>query len=329
MKDLFFYPSDPEFDELGSLEITGAFIDEANQITSKARNIVKSRIRFKLKEFGLIPKLLMTCNPAKNWTYTDFYKPNRDGNLPTHRKFIQALLSDNPHISEHYRNNLLGLDKVSKMRLLEGEWEYDDDPTKLINFDAIVDIFNNSHVETGLRCITADVARLGSDKAVVIVWDGLQVVEINTMDISKINEIAEVIKSFQNKYQIPNRNVIADEDGVGGGLIDFMGIRGFVNNSTALNKENYTNLKSQCYYKLANYINDSKIWIKPNQYKDEIIEELEQVKTYKIDSDTKLRILPKDKVKENLGRSPDFSDTLMMRMYFELTPQQKTIRKVY
>ncbi len=32
LKDLYAYPSDPNFDELGSLEITDAFIDEANQI---------------------------------------------------------------------------------------------------------------------------------------------------------------------------------------------------------------------------------------------------------------------------------------------------------
>ena len=47
LKDLFAYPSDPEFDSLGSTEYTGAFIDEASQITAKAKNIVMSRIRYK------------------------------------------------------------------------------------------------------------------------------------------------------------------------------------------------------------------------------------------------------------------------------------------
>src|SRR5690606_38126669 len=55
LKDLFLYPSDPNFDSLGSLEITGAFIDECNQIVYKAWQVVKSRIRYKLNEFGLIP----------------------------------------------------------------------------------------------------------------------------------------------------------------------------------------------------------------------------------------------------------------------------------
>ena len=53
LKDLFSYPSDPNYDSLGSLEITGAFIDECNQVIYKAWQIVNSRIRYKLKEFGL------------------------------------------------------------------------------------------------------------------------------------------------------------------------------------------------------------------------------------------------------------------------------------
>ena len=73
LKDLFQYPSDPEFDALGSLEITGAFIDEISQIVFKAWQIVKSRIRYKLKEFGLGVKMLGSCNPTKNWVYKEFF----------------------------------------------------------------------------------------------------------------------------------------------------------------------------------------------------------------------------------------------------------------
>ena len=72
LKDLYSYPADPNFDSLGSLEITGAFIDECNQISYKAWQIVTSRIRYKLNEYNLTPKILGSCNPAKNWTYSKF-----------------------------------------------------------------------------------------------------------------------------------------------------------------------------------------------------------------------------------------------------------------
>jgi hypothetical protein len=35
-------------------------------------------------------------------------------------------------------------DKVTKERLLNGNWEYDDDPTKLYQYDDINDLFTNS-----------------------------------------------------------------------------------------------------------------------------------------------------------------------------------------
>jgi phage terminase large subunit len=31
--------------------------------------------------------------------------------------------------------------------------------------------------------------------------------------------------------------------------------------------------------------------------------------------------MPKDKVKEKIGRSPDFWDAILMRVWFELKPQ--------
>jgi len=78
LRDLFDYPSDPDFDELGSLEITDAFVDECAQVGSKARETLLTRIRYKHAEHGLIPKILYASNPTKNWLYSDFYQPNRE-----------------------------------------------------------------------------------------------------------------------------------------------------------------------------------------------------------------------------------------------------------
>jgi len=117
LKDLFLYPSDPEFNELGSLEITGAFIDECNQVVKKAWDIVKSRCRYKLIENGLIPKILGTCNPSQNWIYTEFYKKTVNNTLPNTKQFIQSLPTDNPYLPKEYLENLLELDENSKQRL--------------------------------------------------------------------------------------------------------------------------------------------------------------------------------------------------------------------
>ena len=324
LKDLYSYPADPNFDSLGSLEITGAFIDECNQISFKAWQIVTSRIRYKLNEYNLTPKILGTCNPAKNWTYSKFYIPTAAGTINETRKFIQSLPTDNPNLPPSYLDSLLALDENSKQRLYYGNWEFDNDPARLIDFDKIQNIFTNDFVDAGDMFISADIARYGSDKMVILVWSGFRVIEIFTLDKSSITETAESIKSLMNKHRVPLSNVVADEDGVGGGVVDIVRCKGFVNNSKALKEENnnveYQNLKTQCYYKLAELIQSNKLFIDCNNadVQDTICKELEQVKRDKIDQDGKLRILPKEKVKELIGHSPDYSDALAMRFYFDL-----------
>lgn len=324
LKDLFLYPADPNFDSLGSLEITGAFVDECNQVVYKAWQIVKSRIRYKLNEFGLTPKMLGTCNPAKNWVYSVFYKPSRDKTLENYRKFIQALPRDNPHLHPSYLQALLRLDTNTKERLFFGNWEYDDDPASLISFDKIQNVFTNSFITGGEKFISADIARFGSDNTMIGVWDGMRLEKIVRIEKNKVTEAANKIKELAHIYSVPLKNIVVDDDGVGGGVVDILDCIGFVNNSSPLiNKEtkepeNYNHLKSQCYFKLAEVINKSELYINNQEFKELIIEELEQVKQYNMDKDGKKQVVPKDIVKQTLGRSPDYSDMLMMRMWFEL-----------
>ena len=328
LADLFAYPSDPEFDSLGSLEITDAFIDECGQVTEKAKNIVKSRIRYKLIDYGLIPKMFLSCNPVKSWPYNEFYKPSRQNELPKYRQFVAALPRDNPYLPESYMESLKKLDNNSRERLLEGNWEYSEDPSILIAYDKILECFENNYLNGGDAYITCDVARFGSDSTVIGIWSGFRV-KLYQYRGKSVSEVAAIIQGFQRTYQVPNSSIIADEDGVGGGVVDILKCKGFVNNSRALDnpetreQENYVNLKSQCYFRLAERINKGQVYIECNdiKMKSDIIQELEQVKQYNMDKDSKRAVLPKDKVKENIGRSPDYSDTLMMREWFELSPK--------
>ena len=327
LKDLYSYPSDPNFDELGSLEITDAFIDEANQVDDKARNIIKSRIRFQLDQNDLVPKILYTCNPAKNWTYSEFYKPQQNNSIANNKKFISSLIDDNPFISKHYKENLLTLDSVSKERLLFGNWEYSNDPAQLIDYDKILDAFTNTFVPIGDSYITCDVARFGNDSTVIGVWSGFRV-KLYQFNGKSVVEVADLVNKFAQENKVPTSNIVVDEDGVGGGVVDILRCKGFVNNSSPLEnsttriKENFDNLKSQCYYKLADKVNKAEIYIQADgKQKGLIIEELEQVKQKSVDNDMKKGIIPKDRVKAAIGRSPDFSDCLAMRMIFEYTPK--------
>lgn len=334
LKDLFAYPSDPEFDSLGSTEYTGAFVDEISQITVKSKNIVMSRLRYKLEEFKITPKLLMASNPSKNFAYYEFYKPWKEKKLEPYRKFIPALVQDNPFISPFYIENLKKLDKVSKERLLYGNFEYDEDPSRLFEYEKVIDIFTNE-AERGTTYLTIDVAGKGDDLTVLVFWDGLFITKILTQDNISNEELDKIL--IKNK--IPRSRCIADEDGVGFGLVkDLSGIQGFVNNAQPIKKlkrqtnkpitHNYSNLKSQCWFELAHLVNSGLIGCYrkiTTVNKELLIEDLEQIKQKDADKDTKLKVISKEEIKEHIGRSTDIGDAVMMRMFFELRPQVVTI----
>lgn len=335
LKDLFLYPSDPNFDSLGSLEISGAFIDECNQVAYSAWQIVKSRIRYKLTEYSILPKMLGSCNPSKNWTYKEFYKPSRDGKLLPYRRFIQSLPTDNTHLHPSYLQSLLRLDKNSRERLYFGNWEYDDDPATLIDNDSIADYFNSTHIlPEGIKYMTIDVARKGKDKTVFRIWHGWLCIKREEITKSGLDEVVAKAKALQARYGIALSNIIADEDGVGGGVVDFLKCKGFVNNSSPLEmregsvfvKPNYDNLKSQCSIKMAEMIVNRQAGeiCDNNAVQQGTAEEMEQVKLKDIDKDGRQGIIPKDRVKEMIGRSPDEWDSIMMRYWFALRKTYNT-----
>ena len=319
-----YLPSDPQYMRFGSMQMTRGMIEEAGEFERDAKENLEASIgRWKNDKFNIVGKLLQTCNPSKNYLYKDYYLRNKKGDLEKYKKFVQAFPEDNKMLDKGYLENLNRiLSKNAKERLLKGNWEYDDDPSVLCDYENILAIFENDHVPKERKYITCDVARMGSDKAVIMVWDGFNVIELYEYAISKTTDIQNAINGLREKHQIPKHLCIADEDGVGGGVVDSLKINGFVNNSKALNEENYVNLQTQCCYKLAEMINENKINIEcelSNKQKEDIIEELEQLKTYDSDKEGKLKILPKEKIKENIGRSPDYRDTLMMRLWFEIS----------
>jgi phage terminase large subunit len=67
-------------------------------------------------------------------------------------------------------------------------------------------------------------------------------------------------------------------------------------------------------------VNEGKIGVEgiTIEDKEKLIAELEQIKQKDIDKDSTIKIIGKDVIKQNIGRSPDNSDMLMMRMIFEI-----------
>ncbi len=322
-------PTDVHFTKIWWLELTWAYIDEANECPELWVSVLRKRVwRHMNKEYWIARKVLATFNPDKWWVFRTFYLPYKNKQEAIDTKFIPALPTDNPYLTQEYLDELKNeKNEVLRQRLYYWNFDYDDTPWRLFEYNKILQLRDYKTPYNNNRYISCDAARKWKDKAVIFVWEWFNVIDYFIFDISKTTEISQKIRELQNQYWVDNQRTIVDEDWVGWWIVDELWCVWFINNSSAISpywaknnnylKRNYANLKTQCYFELARVVNDNIMYINiPEQSKIE--EELDIIVQIDLDKDSKIRIISKDDIKEKLWRSPDYSDTLMMRMYFVL-----------
>lgn len=208
----------------------------------------------------------------------------------------------------------------------------------LFKFDALIDAFSNTIVKENGKYLIVDIADDGTDKTIFSFWEGLE--EYNREEFERLNTelIISKTREYASNQRIPFSHIAVDAIGVGAGvasssLLD--GIIGYKSSyapiKTDLNivqlpnvgytKEakltsDYRNLRSQCIFTLADLVNNHGIASKVTARQKEVI--IEELSLYQDVStgDGKRMATSKEDVKEALGRSPDNSDTWIMRMYF-------------
>lgn len=333
-------PSDPLFERFGSMQMTRGWLEEAGEIPENAKaNLWLSVGRWKNDEYNLMGKLLITANPKKGWMKREFVDPAKELVLTKNKKYVQAFATDNTYLSKGYVEKIhADKDPVRFQRLAKGNWDYDDEKDSLVSSDALSDAFSNTITKDGQKYLTVDVARQGRDTSVFSFWEGLELYKIEQRDKQGTDVTEQQAKDFASFERIPYSNILIDEDGIGGGVVDHLkGVKGFTANSTPfptssqirekaakidhflISKVIYSNLKAQCGWKLAELINEHKIAFAVPKYRDKIIEELGAIlRDRNTDSDGKKQLRDKADVKEEIKRSPDIGDTILMRAWFEL-----------
>lgn len=222
LKDLFYYPSDPDFTALGSTEFTDAFIDEAPEITRKAKQIVSSRLRWKIKEFGIAPTLLMTCNPTPGWVKEDFVMDD-DGNpvkLKPNQAYIHSTLDDNPdeHFRELYGKQLEALSDYDRARLRFGDWNvredvlnpfaFNFDPARHIGRTGLMDKQLHLSIDFNLNPFCVIAFHIWRDNE----GEHMHVVDEISIENGSVNKMIDEIKARYGKY-VPNIRITGDYNG--------------------------------------------------------------------------------------------------------------------
>lgn len=326
--DTAYMPSDPLNTRFGGFELTKCAVDESNETNILVVNKLFERTGWRNNDtYGIKRKLFECFNPDKNHVYSRFYLPYRDNKETDHCKFIPALPSDNPNpaVKEWIEDIVRTGDTATIERQIHGNFDYDDDPSKLCDYDAICDIFTNSHVIGGQKYISADLAMQGRDKFIAGSWDGL----ICTIDIEMAKcsgrDIELKLLDLKTQIGVGNSNIVADSDGLGNYLESYIkNIKAFHGGVAPKDTKQFGILKDECGFKLAEVINLRQIKVNCTRVQEEEIKKELSIclKRDNVDNEKK-RLIKKDLMKEKLGHSPDYMDMLIMRMYFELVQKKQ------
>lgn len=258
---------------------------------------------------------------------------------------------DNPHIPKSEIDKAreeLDFDTFKQ----EFEAEYLDNAGSLFRYSAIIDVFSNTVDKENSKYLIVDIADDGSDKTKFSFWEGLEEYKRESFERLNTESIIAKIREYASQERIPYSNIAVDAIGVGAGVASnsmLDGIIGFKSSYGAIKTDidivrlpnvsyrneaplvsEYRNLRSQCVFTLAELVNNHKIAsLVQGRDKENIIEEL-SVYQDASNGDGKRQATSKEDIKALIGRSPDDSDTWIMRMYFvvreKMLPEQSEER---
>jgi len=247
---------------------------------------------------------------------------------------------DNPFLAraeldamkEEYKNDM----ESYKQEILA---EYVENAGALFKYDALIDLFSNTVTKDGNKYLIVDIADDGSDKTIFSYWDGLEEYKRDEFERLNTENIIMKIREVASQERIPYSHIAVDAIGVGAGVASSSLLDGIIgykssfapiktdlnivrlpNASYTANAQSltsdYANLRSQCVFTLADHVNNHKIASRTMAKQKEVI--IEELSTYQDASkgDGKRMATSKDVVKEIIGRSPDSSDCMIMRMFF-------------
>ncbi len=306
---------DPLLNKLKGLEIGWFGIDEGNEVSFEAYQILKTRLRWTLPN-GQKPRYegRLTSNPEQCWLIPIFIQSTNKNEV-----YIPALTTDNyDKDSEYY----LGLKEAFKdsplmmKKYLEGDWSLVDTINQLIPSQTIVDCAKEYQCKYESVSLGVDPSRYGDDRTAFVLLKNGNIELIETYQQTSAVEIVTRVIDLISEHSIPLHCVGVDAVGIGSGTIDLLKSKGYeikeivggaVPEELAY-EDNFHpyNLRSQMYYTLRNEMMKGQL----GKLTDQALKlELGAIQ-YEISAERTVKVVGKDVIKKVLGRSPDIADAL-------------------
>lgn len=258
--------------------------------------------------------------------------------------FIQGRLEENIKLiasDPNYAANLSQQNEEQRARDLEGNWNFKATGDDLIKMSDM-DLFYSApaQIEKGIRYVSADIAFEGGDFCVMWLWIDLHIKDVFVMRENSAST-ETLFKAKLDEWGVREKNVIYDYWGVG------QAISGHVKRAVKFTgtqkperqfEKSYKNVKSQCAEMLAHYIQDGKISIEPRlldlkfsgkkgkyqkvPLKDILMKERKCIRHKDNSNIGGFELINKDGMIKAVGYSPDFFESLIYRMYFDINKKK-------
>lgn len=324
-------PSDAEFDRLGSYELTGVVLEEAQELDRQAYSVIKTRVgRQHNLDYGLTPKVLMTCNPGKNFILTDFYRVRDDPWFNVKNKVVLATHKDNlNYLPSDYIEQLRDIqDPIVRARIADGSWEFGDLQENTVIPMSIIWPAIGTPIEAGETFMGIDIGGYQgySDKTIVQIILGNVIQEPIVIESKSYSGpafgydkwLGDKLIELIVAYDVKPKNCRIDASGIGQPIYAYIrneGLFVYAFRGDAkpfqrkFNHNRYLNLRTQAFYELKEKFRLQKLKLQEN-FHEQLVEELSAVR-YSASGD-KLALEDKKFTRRRLGRSPDFADALAM-----------------
>lgn len=323
---------DRELQRFDGLEVNGFVLEEAAELSEGLYNKVIQRAgRWHVPGLKVQPPLLvlLTCNPSQSWVKRVFYEPWAAGTLEAPYYYLPAYVTDNPYLSEDYRESLKLLPAELYRRFVEGDWSVSDDPLAVIPYDDLraclveLDDLEAVLADQQGESLGIDVGELGDDPTALVHARGAVLYEVQLYHKMRTDQVKRLIVPRIVDRKIDPRHIGVDAGGVGAGVWGGLHEAGFpverimfggaprqlANTPTGRAYElQYGDLGTQMWWTLREDIRAREVTIlnHPGIVQDLI------ARRYELKGDRVLRLEPKSDLRRRIGRSPDIGDAAVI-----------------
>lgn len=287
----------------GYTEISLAILDEAALADPEIMTILPFCMRGK----DIVPKLVMISTPrGQNWL-TRFVKEN---NVP----LITATTKDNKFITD---------EQIALMRkscISESAWrrEYFGEECEDVDNGTIFtsDMFDNAPKSGTTITIGCDPSGFGHDLNSLVLRKGNTIEKYHKVQVCAAKDLFAVIKTWIYEYGKSNLSAINLDAAYGSALYEllmsseFAGFTNLVSFGGSADEASYANQRAQIYMRTKQFINENGLNGVDETAKNEFL-----ATKYILNNRDKIQLIPKEDIKQAIGRSPDTADSIALTFY--------------